>query len=117
PEAVISASVLLFGIFLALRNRPNSAELMGLAAIAGIYHGYAYGEAIVGAEMGPLVAYLLGFASIQMAIAAAAFWVARRGLSQVAGPSGLALRFAGFAICGVGGTFLSALIVESLFPT
>ena len=115
-ELIISASVLLFGILLALKNRPNTAIVVGISAIAGIFHGYAYGEAIVGAEMGPLMAYLLGFTSIQAAIALAAYWIGRRFLSASTGQLRPTLRSAGFVLCGIGGTFLSTLVVESLFP-
>lgn len=116
PELIISASVLVFGGLLALKNRPGVPVAIALAAIAGVFHGYAYGEAIVGAEMGPLVAYLLGFSLVQMAIAAAAYWLGRRVTAHASEASGLALRFAGFAICGVGGAFLSSLILEAVFP-
>lgn len=117
PELFISASVLLFGILLAMKNQPNKTVAIVLAAVAGLFHGYAYGEAIVGAEMTPLVAYLLGFASIQTAIALVAYWAGRSVLKNATEPSGLALRFAGFVICGVGVTFLSTLIVETILPT
>ncbi|WP_017324422.1 HupE/UreJ family protein [Synechococcus sp. PCC 7336] len=116
PEVVISASVLLFGVFLALKTPPSRPIAIGLAAIAGIFHGHAYGEAIFGAEMGALVAYLLGFAFIQMAIAVAAYWIAKAVLDKLMEPSGLALRFAGFVICGVGVTFLTTLVVDAIFP-
>ena len=39
-----------------------------LFAVAGLFHGYAYGEAIVGAETAPLAAYFLGFALIQFVL-------------------------------------------------
>ena len=116
PELVISVSVLLFGVLLALKERPNSTVITVLAASAGLFHGFAYGEAIFGAEMGPLVAYLLGFASIQLAIATTAYWVGRRLFKKSLSAPSLALRFAGFIICGVGGTFVSTLIMESMFP-
>lgn len=116
PELFISASVLVFGILLAMKSQPNNAIVIGLAAIAGVFHGYAYGEAIVGAEMGPLVAYLVGFAFIQMAIALVAYWTGCTVSKQAAEPSDIALRFAGFVICGVGGTFLSTLIVDTILP-
>ncbi len=54
PEVIISASVLLFGILLALKQPPAPFIVLALAAISGLFHGYAYGEAIVGADMGPL---------------------------------------------------------------
>ncbi|MEM6520276.1 MAG: HupE/UreJ family protein [Cyanobacteria bacterium P01_C01_bin.70] len=116
PEWAISASVLMFGVLLALRTPPKGGIVIGLATVAGIFHGFAYGEAIFGAEMGPLTAYLLGFAVIQLVIAAAAFWIGKTVLEGLVEPSGLALWFAGFVICGVGTTFLTTLVVNSVFP-
>ncbi|MGF1524467.1 MAG: HupE/UreJ family protein [Leptolyngbyaceae cyanobacterium] len=115
-EFFIAASVLLFGILLAVKKQPHSMAVMVAAAIAGIFHGYAYGEAIVGAEMGPLAAYLFGFTFIQMAIALAAHWIGKTALAKTSGPSRLTLRFAGFVVCGCGVTFLSTLIVDTLLP-
>lgn len=110
PEFCISASVLVFGILLAMRQQPQPLVVSVLAAIAGIFHGYAYGEAVVGAEVAPMLAYLLGFAAIQMAIAGMAFGAAKRLVS--AGANGaLNLRFAGFALAGVGAAFLSSIVL------
>ncbi|NEP14497.1 MAG: hydantoin utilization protein A [Symploca sp. SIO2C1] len=111
PEVVISASVLLFGIMLALKNSPNSTVLIVLAAIAGLFHGYAYGEAIVGADMTPLVAYLTGFTLIQLAIALLAFQIGKSAIRQVTEQPTLVLRFAGFTIGGAGAAFLSSAIL------
>ncbi|ESA33147.1 hydrogenase urease accessory protein [Leptolyngbya sp. Heron Island J] len=83
PELVISASVLVFGVLLALKERPNSTIITTLAAVAGLFHGFAYGEAIFGAEMGPLVAYLLGFAGIQLAIAITAYGLGGRMFKKI----------------------------------
>ncbi|MDV2994834.1 MAG: hypothetical protein N4J56_004488 [Chroococcidiopsis sp. SAG 2025] len=115
-EFVISGSILLFGILLALKDRPNSWVLTGLTAIVGLFHGYAYGEAIFGAEMTPLIAYLMGFTVIQLAVAIAAFLIGRVVLKKATEQPSLPLRFAGFVICGVGITFLSTLILEIIFP-
>ena len=40
-----------------------------LAAVAGLFHGWAYGAAVVGAEATPLLAYLAGFGVTQLLIA------------------------------------------------
>jgi urease accessory protein len=119
PELVIAASVLAMGIFLARASQTNLWLLTGLAAIAGIFHGYAYGESIFGAEMTTLGAYLLGFSLIQLIISAIAFYSGQAFLnrSAVKSPvkSPLTLRFAGFIICGVGFTFLANVILGLLF--
>ncbi len=110
PEFFIAASVLLFGVLLALKKSPNWKLVTGLGAIAGIFHGYAYGEAIVGADMTPMVAYLTGFTVIQLVLALGMSAVGRAMLKSHQ-MSGLPLRFAGFAICGVGFTFLSSVML------
>ena len=108
-ELIISASVLVMGIFLAQKNPANLGLLAALSALAGIFHGYAYGESIVGAETTALGAYLLGFCSIQLAISAIAFYIGRRIINQP--QSALLLRFAGFTVCGIGFAFLSNIVL------
>jgi urease accessory protein len=68
-EGVVAISVVTLGLLLALNLQPNWLILAGLAAGAGLFHGYAYGESIVGAEAAPLGAYLAGFSLIQWTIA------------------------------------------------
>lgn len=104
-EFFVAASVLVFGILLALPQSPNLAVMIGLGAIAGIFHGYAYGEAIVGATVNPLVAYLLGFTVMQLAIALGAAKVGRLAV-QLVDRTPQSLRYAGFTICGLGAAFM-----------
>lgn len=107
PELMVAASVLIFGGLLAFEQVLPLVAMIVLAAIAGIFHGYAYGEAIIGAQMNPLVAYLLGFSLIQGAIAYGAYLLARRWQTVVAQGS-LNLRFAGFLVTGLGLAFTAS---------
>ena len=66
-ELAIAVSVIAFGIML-VGQKPNWFVLVSSSAIAGLFHGYAYAESIIGAEMSPLVAYLLGFTTIQILV-------------------------------------------------
>jgi urease accessory protein len=116
PEMIISASVLGIGILLARANQTNLWLLTGLAAIAGIFHGYAYAESVLGAEATTLGAYLLGFSLIQLIISAIAFYSGQVFLNRSAVKSPLSLRFTGFTICGIGISFLGNLIIGLLFP-
>ena len=68
-ETVIALSVLLIGVLMVSGVKLSSLILAALFATAGLFHGFAYGEAIFGAETTPLLAYFLGFAIIQYAIA------------------------------------------------
>ena len=111
PEVMIALSVLTIGIALAVQKDFNLILLIILSGIAGVFHGFAYGEAIFGAEMTPLGAYLFGFMSIQLVVSAIAFYVGRVTLSKVASNTSLALRLAGSAIAGIGITFLSNAVL------
>jgi urease accessory protein len=68
-ELLVALSVLVIGVAVALRRAPPAGLLWVALPVAGVLHGYAYGESIVGAEAAPLGAYLLGFALIQFVLA------------------------------------------------
>jgi len=106
-EATVAVSVLLAGGLL-LADRRHHAGLIGLlAAAAGLFHGYAYGESIVGAESTPLFAYLAGFSLIQYCVAVTVTWCGERFLrSASAALAGKLTRTAGVAICAVGAVYL-----------
>ncbi len=111
PEAFISASVLAFGLVLARGLQTHVWLISLLGTVAGIFHGYAYGEAIVGAEMTPTLSYLLGFVSIQLVISLVA-WTIGRAIQKSNQSQGLLnLRFAGFVLSGMGAAFLSSVIL------
>jgi len=98
PELTIALTVAIAAAVVASRARLPVGLLAPLLAVAGAFHGYAYGESIVGAESAPLAAYLAGFGLIQACLAvgsaAALRWVAgREYVSEAA-----ALRTAGGAI-------------------
>ena len=110
-EVIIAASVLLMGIFLARKSKTNLLLLTITSAIAGIFHGYAYGESIIGAETTTLGAYLFGFCLIQLVISAIAFYVGKSIVNRPFKSPRLVLRFVGFVLCGIGFTFLSNAIL------
>ena len=110
-ETVIAASVLLFGALIVMRDRLNPLIAILLASLAGVFHGYAYGEAVVGAEPTPLLAYLVGFASVQGAIALATYLLARQSIDKSQSAGLVSVRQAGFAILGVGIAFVGGLLV------
>lgn len=115
PEIVIAGSVILFGILLSLHKRQNQADyiylitLATLAILAGIFHGYAYGESIVGAQMTPLMAYLAGFTIIQFIIASAAFYGGRI-LQEKLAHSGIKL--IGLGISAIGIALLTSVVIK-----
>lgn len=100
-EPLVAASVIVAGAALAAGMTSASIGWLILAAIAGLFHGYAFGEAAVGAERTVIGAYLIGLALIQIAIAGGAMLLSRRfllPLGQVSVPT----RAAGALVASLG---------------
>jgi urease accessory protein len=110
-EFLISLSVLGFGLLLAMKDSLPEAAVIVLAGMAGLFHGYAYGESVIGAGMPSLIAYLIGFSTIQMVISGGVYLVAKKLVSSDDNVKPLSLRFAGFILSGVGVTLLSNLLL------
>jgi len=103
-ELVIMASVVILGALLVMgRHVAGPVALAGFAG-AGIFHGWAYGEAVIGATPMPIFAYLVGFGVIQFAIAAGVALFAGKMVQQGEGP--VKARLAAAVCMGVGLTFL-----------
>ncbi len=111
PELVISFSVLLFGLLAVTRRDLSTPAVVALTALVGLFHGYAYGEAVIGAEPTPLVAYLAGFTLVQGAIAATTYLLSKRTISKSHTAGILPIRQAGFAVCGAGAILIGNLFV------
>jgi urease accessory protein len=114
-EIVITGSVIAGGV-VAMRGRATDLRVAGcIAVLVGLFHGWAYGATIVGAEATPIIAYLAGFGMIQMAIAiGVAMLVNRIWKSLDAGA--LQPRLAGAAIAGVGVSYLVEIVEAVVFP-
>lgn len=111
PEIVIAASVISFGIILVKRIQLTAPILAALAATAGLFHGYAYGESIIGANMTPLFAYLAGFTIIQGVIAGAAMnWMRLLPLKSTQQPATV-LKTSGLIVSAIGVVFLSKALM------
>ncbi len=106
-EATVAVSVLAAGGLLFANRHYRAGGLALLGAVAGLFHGYAYGESIIGAEMGPLFAYLAGFSVIQYCIAITAMW---GGAKMMAAANTASItrfsRAAGATVCSVGVVYL-----------
>jgi urease accessory protein len=72
-ELLVGLVTVLIGGMVALRLSLGMLPAALLFAAAGLFHGYALGESIVGAESSPLGAYLAGLLAIQTLIAIAAY--------------------------------------------
>ncbi|MBB6309454.1 HupE/UreJ family protein [Xanthobacter tagetidis] len=107
-ELVVAASVVLLGVLLARAAKVSPAAWAALFAVAGLFHGYAYGESIFGAEQTPLVAYLVGLVIIQSVIAVGVA-LATRSVKEA--PVSLNARLAGAAVAGIGIAALAGQII------
>jgi urease accessory protein len=109
-EVLVASSVIAGGILVARGRDVDSAIWLALAAFAGIVHGYAFGESIVGADAGVLGAYLLGLAIISAAVATA-IMVVTRNVAAPAMVGNARLRMAGAALGVVGMALLAVNFV------
>jgi urease accessory protein len=107
-ELIVAASVILAGFLLARGRELPLAAWATLFGVAGIAHGYAYGESIFGAEPTPLFAYLAGLVIIQSALSIGVALLTRRSATQA---SAIAPRLVGAVVLGVGLTALIGQIV------
>lgn len=106
-ETVVALSALLGGVAVLMKRSAPALLLGGLFAGIGIFHGYAYGEAIIGAEQTPLLSYLVGFAAIQYAVIVGGV----KAMDVIAARSSrvqtLATRGGGMFATAAGGLFLA----------
>jgi urease accessory protein len=108
-ELLVALSVVVLGACLVWRRVLPPAVALGLFVLAGLLHGYALGESIVGAEPAPLYAYFIGLAVMQSAIAQGAMAVVRI-LAHPTWGDPTPVRLVGAGIAGIG----LALVVGQL---
>ena len=115
-EPVIALSVLLAGGLIAFRTDVPLAVFAALFAIAGLFHGFAYGEAVYGAETTPVVSYLLGFGVTQYAIALLAGCVVVDCMGKsVAAMNNVPARIAGGMVAGAGALMVGEKAIGAVF--
>ena len=101
-ESIVASTLIVMGVLLVISDRLKASMLLGFGAIAGVFHGYAYGEAIVGSEMAPLMAYLAGLLVIQVAIAGGAFTIGQLVKSFISQQSVTIFRYSGLIFGAIG---------------
>jgi urease accessory protein len=103
-ELVVAGSVVLAGLLIA-RGATLVPLVWGfLLVLAGLFHGYAYGESILGAEAAPVAAYLTGLLAVQTVLATGIAVAVRRYRVR---PTTISARLTGAAIAGLGLGLLS----------
>lgn len=111
-EVLVAASVVAVGAAAALRPTLPIGLAGLLFAAAGLVHGHALTESIIGAETTPLLAYLTGLVAIQTALAGGAFLFARMLTADGRQPAPR-LRLAGVAVAAVGVGALALAVAGS----
>lgn len=101
-EVAVAVTVVAAGAFLAVDRKVRRSRLLVGLALAGAFHGYAYGESMVGTEPTPIVGYLLGLAVIQYAVAMMAFAAARRFDDRALPGRDVTMRAAGITVGLIG---------------
>jgi urease accessory protein len=111
-EVVIGLSVLMIGGLVMAGHRLGAFAVTMMALGAGLFHGWAYGEAVIGAEATPVMSYIAAFSATQFAISVGAMLLAL-ALMRKAGDNNIAAtlqtRLAGAMVAGVGLTYLVEL--------
>jgi urease accessory protein len=105
-ELFVGLTTLLIGALVILRQSMSAGRALLLFALAGLVHGYALGESIVGAEASPLVAYLLGLLIMQTAIGVVVYAAVRSLARWPARTTGLTV--AGVLVALAGGVATAA---------
>jgi urease accessory protein len=105
-ETLVALSVIAAGGLVAIGQRANGAVWLAAAVIAGLVHGYVFGESIVGAERAVIGAYLVGIALVAAAIAAGIMGFTKAYLTPL-GQSSRHLKIAGLALGCIGVVMLT----------
>ncbi len=109
-EPLVATSVIVAGGALAAGMTSARSGWLIFAAVAGLFHGYAFGESAVGAERTVIGAYLIGLASIQVAIAGGAMLLSRQFLLPL-GQVSMPMRAAGAIVASLGVILLASGLI------
>lgn len=108
-EQLVAVSVAVAGLLIALGLGAKKLIWLPLALVAGLLHGYAFGEEVLGADGPVIAAYMIGVTVICAAIALAVMLLSSKVLA-LSDASSRALRIAG-ALIGVLGIVLLAQLM------
>jgi len=97
----VALSVVLAGALVALGLGAKQSVWLPFAAIAGLLHGYAFGEEILGADGLVIVAYLIGVVVVCSVIAVVVMQLVSKVL-KLSDPGSVPLRIAGALVAVLG---------------
>ena len=100
-ELIISLSIIIAGLTSLYDKKINIYFPIILASGGGFFHGYAFGQSVVGIEASPLIAYLIGIALIGFVLIFGSSFLITKYYYLTLKP-----RFVGAIFTGVGVTYL-----------
>ncbi len=101
-ESWIAASVFLIGLLLAASPGAKSGAALWILGAAGVLHGHALAEAVVGAEPTPIAAYLAGLGVTQFIIGVGVALLVSGAIAAAPRVSPMHARFVGAGVMLVG---------------
>ena len=107
-ELLVGLSTVAVGLSFVAFSTLGVVSAVGLFAMAGLVHGYALGESIVGAEPTPLGAYLVGLLVVQSLLAGGAFALTRAVTGKETALRRVAIVASGALIAVVGGSTIAS---------
>jgi urease accessory protein len=108
-EQLVALTVVVSGALIALGLGAKQFIWLPFAAIAGLLHGYAFGETILGADTSVIGAYVIGVIIVCSVIAVAVMQLASKVLN-LSDPGSRPLRIGGALIASLGVVLLVQLI-------
>jgi urease accessory protein len=107
-ELFVGLSTVAVGLCVMAPSTLGVVSAGGVLAMAGLVHGYALGESIVGAEPTPLGGYLVGLLVVQSLLAGGAFALTRAMAGKETALRRVAILAAGALIAVVGASTIAA---------
>ena len=111
-EQLVSLSVVVAGLLIAFGLGAKKLIWLPLAAVAGLLHGYAFGEEVLGADGPVIAAYMIGVTVVCLAIALAVMLVSSKVLA-LSDPGSRLLRIAGALVAVLGIVLLAQLTMAT----
>jgi urease accessory protein len=106
-ETGIAVSLLVLGVAACAISKSSRVTTAAVLGAVGLLHGYAYGEAIVGAETSPLVAYLLGLSVVQLGVASLLMYAAAPREDRAVMPRPISL----VRVVGIGSALVGIVVL------
>ena len=113
-ELIISASIVLTGMLVMWGVTVSYRTIGAIAVSAGLFHGFAFGAAVIGSETTPILAYLAGLAVVQLGLICGMGFVAR-AIWKATDALALKPRLSGALAAGAGLVFLLEHIESMVF--